>query len=183
MLRTPRRLRAFLAQGSIVKLKTERRQLQSFSFDFTFQVDVSCQGSRGHVPLLCALKRIRGFPPPGDTSQESTGEVWREGEKRQQIGFLFAIRLSQLLEGTWSGYFLRLETEAQRSDVTVTGAESDLLPMVVARPWDTMAFKALPELTLPLAVSDKWWCHRQGNGGEPPSGEGQPRVCMFKSRP
>ncbi|KAJ8797431.1 hypothetical protein J1605_001738 [Eschrichtius robustus] len=94
MLRTPRRLRAFLAQGSIVKLKTERRQLQSFSFDFTFQVealpssssfvDVSCQGSRGHVPLLCALKRIRGFPPPGDTSQESTGEVWREGEKRQQ---------------------------------------------------------------------------------------------------
>ncbi|KAJ8795267.1 hypothetical protein J1605_002891 [Eschrichtius robustus] len=95
MLRTPRRLRAFLAQGSIVKLKTERRQLQSFSFDFTFQVealpssssfvDVSCQGSRGHVPLLCALKRIRGFPPPGDTSQESTGEVWREGEKRQQV--------------------------------------------------------------------------------------------------
>ena len=96
-----------------------------------------------------------------------------------QIGFLFTIRLSQLLEGTWSGYFLRLETEAQRSDVTVTGAESDLLPMVVARPWDTMAFKALPELTLPLAVSDKWWCHRQGNGGEPPSG-GQPRVCMFR---
>lgn len=97
-----------------------------------------------------------------------------------QIGFLFTIPLSQLLEGTWSGCFLRLETEAQRSDVTVTGAESDLLPMVVSRPWVTMAFKALPELTLPLAVSEKWWCHCQGNGGQLPSGEGQPRVCMFR---
>ena len=48
-----------------------------------------------------------------------------------------------------------METEAQIRDMTVSGVESDLLPLVFARPWLTMAFKVLPEQTPPKAVSEK----------------------------
>ena len=60
--------------------------------------------------------------------------------------------------------------------MTVSGVEYDLLPLVVARLWLAMAFKALPEQTSPKAVGEKWGCHCQGNSGQVSSGEGWPWV-------
>ena len=56
-----------------------------------------------------------------------------------------------------------METEAQISNMTVSGVESDLLPLVVARPWLTMAFKVLPGQTPPKSVGEKWGMHGVSN--------------------
>lgn len=48
-----------------------------------------------------------------------------------------------------------METEAQISNMTVSGVESDLLPPGSLGLVLTMAFRALPEQTPPKAVAEK----------------------------
>lgn len=80
---------------------------------------------------------------------------------------------------TFGGYrsgYLWVETEAQISNMTISGVESDLLPLVVVRPWLTMAFRSSAWTDPPKAVGEKWGCHCWGNGEQFSSGEGRPWV-------